>query len=139
VVEDEESVRRLMSGLLSSQGYQVLLASNGEEGLAVAEGHRGPIELVITDVVMPGMGGRQMVEALRRRWPELTVLFVSGYNDDTVLQHGVSSEQVPLLGKPFARADLLRRVRELLDARRGSEGANRRRPQPAAASGPLLG
>ena len=117
VVEDEEGVRRLMAGLLTTQGYEVLLARSGEEGVAAAEAHLGPIDLVITDVVMPGMGGRQMVEALQRRRPGVPALFVSGYNDDTILQHGVSSDQVPLLGKPFARADLLRRVRDLLDSR----------------------
>jgi nitrogen-specific signal transduction histidine kinase/FixJ family two-component response regulator len=131
VVEDEEAVRRLMSGLLTAQGYRVLLASSGEEGLAVAEAESGPIDMVVTDVVMPGMGGRQMVEALSRRWPEMPALFVSGYNDDTILQHGVSSEKVPLLGKPFARCELLRRVRELLDARAEARAAERRLARPA--------
>jgi two-component system, cell cycle sensor histidine kinase and response regulator CckA len=115
VVEDEEAVRRLMAGVLQSQGYRVVLARSGEEALALVTGGDHAVDLVVTDVVMPGMGGREMVERLRSWQPELRALFLSGYTDDTILRHGVSSDQVPFLGKPFSRVALLAKIRELLD------------------------
>ena len=116
VVEDEDAVRNLMAGALRSHGYRVLTASSGEEALAASERHPEAIHLVVTDVVMPGLGGRETVEELRRRRPRLPALYVSGYTDDTVLQNGVSSEETPFLGKPFTGGELLVKVRELVEA-----------------------
>jgi signal transduction histidine kinase/ActR/RegA family two-component response regulator len=124
VVEDEEAVRQLMAVILRSQGYHVLLARSGEEGIELARRVDGAIDLVVTDVVMPGIGGREMVEGLRRHRPGLRALFLSGYADDTILRHGVSSEQVPFLGKPFSAAALLSKIRDLLDARDRDATAN---------------
>jgi CheY-like chemotaxis protein len=130
VVEDEEAVRALVAAVLRGQGYEVLLARSGEEALELARGLGRPLDLVVTDVAMPGIGGREMVERLRLRQPGLVALFLSGYTDDTILRHGVSSEQVPFLGKPCSSAALLGKVRELLD------GAARERVAATVTAGP---
>jgi YesN/AraC family two-component response regulator len=94
-----------------------LLASNGQEGLRVAREHKGaPIRLVITDVIMPKMGGKVMAEWLKETYPDLKVLFTSGYTDDALARHGVLDDEVEFLPKPYTRSTLSRRVREMLDA-----------------------
>ena len=116
IVEDEPSVRQLARGILEAQGYQVLSAANGQEGLHMASNHLGsPIRLVITDVIMPLMGGRVMAEWLKTTDPDLKILFTSGYTDDALAQHGVMEEGIEFLAKPYAPAALVRKVRELLD------------------------
>jgi signal transduction histidine kinase len=125
VVEDDPSVRHLARGVLESLGYRVLSACNGQEALHVARDHAGPpIRLVITDVIMPLMGGKVMAEWLKTTYPELKVLFTSGYTDDAITRHGVLEAGVEFLGKPYTPATLAHKVRELLvdkTERNGSE------------------
>jgi PAS domain S-box-containing protein len=117
VVEDEPSVRHLACGALQAQGYQVLSATNGQDGLRSAREHTGPaIRLVITDVIMPQMGGKVMADWLKTTYPDLKILFTSGYTDDAIADHGVLDPGVAFLPKPYTLATLTRKVRELLDA-----------------------
>ncbi|MDF0665416.1 MAG: response regulator [Nitrospira sp.] len=115
IVEDHDTVRNMIVMLLQQHGYTVLEASNGSEGLAVAENHRGPIHLVITDLVMPKLAGREMADRLTALKPGLRVLFMSGYTEDVVIQQGVESSTVDLLHKPFDIAALTQKMREILD------------------------
>jgi CheY-like chemotaxis protein len=115
VVEDEDAVRSLTCMVLEGRGYRVLRARNGAEGLRTAERHAGPIDLLITDVVMPVLGGREMAERLLARYPALKVLYVSGYTEDAVLCDGIRQAQALFLQKPFSPADLARKAREALD------------------------
>lgn len=116
VVEDDPSVRHLARGVLEAQGYEVLSASNGQEALHVARGHTtSPIRLVVTDVIMPLMGGKVMADWLKTIYPDLKILFTSGYTDDAIEQHGISETGVEFLPKPYAPATLVRKVREMLD------------------------
>ncbi len=117
VVEDDPAVRHLAVEVLQSQGYTVLPAFNGQDGLNVARAHQGPpIQMVVTDVVMPLMGGKVMSEWLKVTYPDIKVLFTSGYTDDTISHHGVLDAGVDFLPKPYTPATMTRKVRELLDA-----------------------
>ena len=117
VVEDEPSLRHLAQTVLTSKGYQVLAAANGQEALRVASEHSGsPLRLVIADVVMPQMGGKVMAEWLKTSFPQVKILFTSGYTGDAITRHGVLDTGVEFLPKPYTPATLLRKVRELLDA-----------------------
>jgi CheY-like chemotaxis protein len=117
VVEDEPSLRHLAEGVLKAQGYNVLTAPNGQDALRVAREHKGePISLVITDVIMPRMGGKVMAEWLKITYPDLKVLFTSGYTEDAIAHHGVLDSGVEFLPKPYSPSGLARKVRELLDA-----------------------
>jgi PAS domain S-box-containing protein len=116
VVEDEAAVRALTRFILQQAGYTVLEAADGDDALRVATGYAGHIDLVVTDVVMPGMGGRKMAEAVRARHGGVRVLFVSGYTDDAVVRHGILHEGVSFLQKPFTPTSLTQKVREVLDA-----------------------
>jgi CheY-like chemotaxis protein len=118
LVEDEEQVRKIAKLTLETHRYKVLEASNGQEATTVAEAHRGPIHLVITDVVMPEMSGRQLAEHLRQHQQGLKVLFMSGYTDDAVVRHGVSEATDAFLQKPFSPLELARKVREVLDGKK---------------------
>lgn len=116
LVEDEPSVRHLTRNVLEAQGYNVLQAINGREGLRVASEFKGPaIRLVITDIVMPQMGGKIMAEWLKVTHPGIKVLFTSGYTDETIVRHGVLELGVAFLQKPYTPAALARKVRKLLD------------------------
>jgi two-component system cell cycle sensor histidine kinase/response regulator CckA len=116
LVEDEPSVRHLTCRILESQGYNVLRANNGQDALHVAREHKGsPIRLVVTDVIMPLMGGKVMAEWLKTTYPDLKILFTSGYTDDAIAQHGVLETGVEFLSKPYTPAMLARKVREMLD------------------------
>jgi len=115
LAEDEENVRRLARRSLESQGYTVLEASSGSEAVRVAREYPGPIHLLVTDVVMPGMGGREAAETLRARRSDLKVLFVSGYTDDAVVRHGIVEADEAFLQKPFTPLTLAKKVRGVLD------------------------
>ena len=116
-VEDEPSVRQLACGVLESLGYNVLRAANGQEGLSLAREPRGqPVGLVVTDVIMPQMGGKVMAEWLKATYPDLKVLYTSGYTDDALAEHGVLEPGIAFLPKPYTPAILSHTVRELLDA-----------------------
>jgi PAS domain S-box-containing protein len=114
LVEDEESVRHLVRDTLSAKGYQVVEAENGETGMAAAARHQGNIDLVITDVVMPGMGGREMVKQLIETRPETKVLYLSGYTEDAIVSDGSIEKGTAFLQKPFTLQSLSRKVREVL-------------------------
>jgi len=117
LVEDEPSLRHLASSVLETQGYTVLRAPNGQDALHVAREHKGsPIRLVITDVIMPVMGGNVMAEWLKATYPDLKILFTSGYTDDAIVHHGVLDPGVEFLPKPYTPATIARKVREMLDA-----------------------
>jgi signal transduction histidine kinase len=114
LVEDEEPVRKLTSRILQSLGYVVLQAQGGHEGLSVCEGHQGKIDLLLCDVLMPNLGGRELAERILTMRPDIKVLFMSGHTEDVVLKEGVKAG-TPFLPKPFAPTDLARKVREVLD------------------------
>ena len=118
LVEDEDGVRELARDILRSNGYTVLEARNGAEALLLGEGHRGPLELLLTDVVMPRMSGREVAERMTARRSDLSVLYMSGYTDDAVIRHGVLGSDTAFLQKPFTPAALVQRVRETLDLAR---------------------
>jgi CheY-like chemotaxis protein len=115
VVEDEEAVLALACRILRSGGYTVLEARNGVEGLRVCEQHRGAIDLVITDVVMPELGGPQLVEQLTSLRGNIKALYMSGYMDNTTVEQTLISDK-PFLQKPFSPQTLPGKVREVLDA-----------------------
>ncbi|HTB62199.1 MAG TPA: response regulator [Opitutales bacterium] len=117
VVEDEPTVRQLACEVLQTQGYEVISASNGQDALHVTSAHKGsPIRLVVSDIIMPLMGGKVMAENLKTVFPNLKILFTSGYTDDTIIAHGVYKTGVEFLPKPYTPAVLVRKVREMLDA-----------------------
>jgi len=115
VVEDEEAVRRLTERILTSAGYRVMSASSGEEALRLTAGCQDRIDLLLTDVVMPGMNGRELAERMTQEMPSLAVLFMSGYTDESISHHGVLDSGVRIVSKPFSSAELTQRVRECLD------------------------
>ncbi len=115
LVEDAAAVRIVTRQVLDRLGYTVLEAPNGEAALHLATKHRGPIHLLLTDVVMPELGGRQLAERLTPLRPGLKVLYVSGYTDDAVVRHGVLEAGIAYLQKPFTPEILARKVREVLD------------------------
>ena len=116
VAEDEDGVRELLRKVLTEFGYTVLTARHGRDALLLAGERSAGIDLLVTDVVMPEMSGRELVETLRDRQPGLRVLYISGYTDDEVVQRGITSREVSFLRKPFAAEELVRRVRGVLDA-----------------------
>jgi PAS domain S-box-containing protein len=114
LVEDEEMVRKLAREVLQRNGYTVLEASNGGEALLTCEQHQGPIHMMITDVVMPQMSGRQLVERLTPLCPHMKVMYMSGYTDNAILHAGLAPDEA-FLQKPFMPDGLLRKVRDVLD------------------------
>jgi CheY-like chemotaxis protein len=116
VVEDDPMVRDLLKKILARAGFDVLLAANGEDGLTAAFGHDGPICLVIADIVMPRMSGRELVERLRIIRPEARALYISGYSPAVIARHGLADSGVPLLEKPFTPDTVVRAVRSVLAA-----------------------
>ena len=114
VVEDEEIVRELVCQVLSEHGYDVMCAGNGQEAMQMSAGHRGPVALLITDVVMPQMGGLELSRRLTALRPELKVLYVSGYSEDDMSEQGGISAEMEFLEKPFTPQAITRKVREIL-------------------------
>ncbi|HEY2824347.1 MAG TPA: ATP-binding protein, partial [Gemmatimonadales bacterium] len=115
LVEDDDSVRAVAARLLKGQGYTVLVAVNGPDALRLLDTHRARVDMLLTDVVMPAMGGRDVAEHVTRRVPGIRVLFATGYTDDVVLQHRLVEHDVRLIQKPFTRESLARKVRAVLD------------------------
>lgn len=116
LVEDDEAVRSMIRTVLTRLGYTVLAAAHGEEAMYLFDGNAAAIGLLLADVVMPRMSGRELAERLRNRRPSIRVLYISGYNDDAVLRHGLLANEVALLLKPFTPHALAAKVREVLDA-----------------------
>jgi CheY-like chemotaxis protein len=114
LVEDEEMLRNLAQNVLGMSGYTVLAAEDGQRALEISRSHAGPIDLLLTDVVMPGLSGREVAERLTVERPRLRVLFMSGYTDDAIVRHGILTSEVAFLEKPFTASALTTRVRDLL-------------------------
>jgi len=123
LVEDEEAVRKMVLATLQRAGYNVLVAASGPEALDIMHAHQGPIDLMITDMVMPKMSGRELARRLAEERPRTGVLFISGYPDQTFYSND-ENEAPPFLQKPFAPSDLTSKVREMLDAIKGGNGAS---------------
>jgi DNA-binding NtrC family response regulator len=119
-VEDEASVRQAAWQFLTRSGYTVLEAIDGEDAVRASREYGGPIQLIITDVVMPRLGGPQLAERLAEERPDMKVLFVSGYAENTILQHGKIDVRKRFLQKPFSLKTLARKVREVLEASEAS-------------------
>ena len=116
IAEDEEGVRRLTTLILQMSGYTVLSASSGAQALGLLERHDGPVDLIITDMVMPGMTGRDLVTRLMEIRPRTRVLYTSGYTDDFLLRQGLSDSETHFIAKPYSAAQLRLKVREVLDS-----------------------
>ncbi len=115
LVEDEKDVRELAREILGRNGYVVLEAANGPDALRIASKHRGPVHLLLTDVVMPQMSGRELAQRLARSRPDVKVLYTSGYIDEDMIRRSMLAPSTALLKKPFSADGLTRRVREVLD------------------------
>jgi CheY-like chemotaxis protein len=113
--EDDEPVRELIDQALRTAGYHLITANRAEQALAAAAAHVGPIELLITDVIMPNMNGRALSERISTARPGLRTVFISGYTSDVIAHHGVLDKGVEFLEKPFTRRELLTKVRAVLD------------------------
>jgi PAS domain S-box-containing protein len=116
LVEDVETVRVLAREILRLNGYRVIEARHGREALLLSEAHRGPIHLMVTDVMMPGMSGGELARRLREVRPSTRVLYMSGYADDAIFRRALPGKEAAFLEKPFTAAALSRKVRETLDA-----------------------
>ena len=116
VVEDEDQVRKLESEVLRARGYVVLEARDGREALSVCKAHQGKIDLLLSDVVMPELGGRELAERVLATRPDTKLLFMSGHTQDVILKKGVKAG-TPFLQKPFAPNALADKVRAVLDSR----------------------
>jgi PAS domain S-box-containing protein len=125
-VEDEESVRELVRDYLGKSGYRVLEAPDGVQALEIAAAHRAPIHILVTDVVMPRLSGRELATRITAARPEIKVLYISGYTDDSIFRHGVLEGGVAFLQKPFNLKDLAQKIRQVLDG------------EPAATEAPSL-
>jgi CheY-like chemotaxis protein len=114
VVEDQEDVRKLIRTILESYGYRILEAENGVEALRLIEEHPGEIQLLLTDVILPGMNGKTLSEQMRVLLPKPKVIFMSGYPEDAISRRGVLEQDVAYLPKPFSLEYLAVKVREVL-------------------------
>jgi signal transduction histidine kinase len=117
VVEDQKEVRAFAVSALTTHGYRVLDAADGAAALALAERHNGPIHLLLTDVVLPGINGLELADRIRTSWPKTAVLYTSGYTADVIVQRGVLQSDVSYIPKPYTAAEIAAKVRELLEAK----------------------
>jgi CheY-like chemotaxis protein len=115
LVEDEAVVRELAAQILRGHGYRVLEAMTGPEALQIAGEHGGPVHLLLADVVMPQMSGRELSDHLQLRYPDMRTLYMSGYGGSVTAYHGISEEGAAFLPKPFSAEVLTRKVRAMLD------------------------
>jgi signal transduction histidine kinase/CheY-like chemotaxis protein len=127
LAEDDAQVRALVSTTLRRHGYRVLEASNGNEALALAEQYAGGIDILLSDVVMPGMGGRPLWERLLPRRPRMKVLFMSGYTNDAIVHHGVKKAELAFVAKPIVPRALMLKLRQVLDASPRADSPRRRK------------
>jgi len=117
LVEDEDSVRRITSRILRRHGYTVLEAPSGAAALGVLEREHGNVTLLITDVVMPHMDGRELAETVQARYPAIKIIYTSGYTEDAVVRHGILHAEIAFLQKPHTSAMLIGKIREVIDGR----------------------
>ncbi|MBX7218987.1 MAG: response regulator [Blastocatellia bacterium] len=122
LIEDDEGVRQLVLTSLELYGYKVLAAQDGQEAFRIANAQAEPIDLVLTDIVMPHLNGPQVAKQLKMQFPHLKVLFMSGYTDDTVIRHGLLEAQVAFIQKPFTPLSLTQKIRQVLDGKSPSKG-----------------
>ena len=115
VVEDEEEVRKLTVRILKNQGYRILEASDGGVALLICKRYGSPIHLMVTDVVMPGINGRELAKQIASFRQEMKVLYMSGYTENAIVHHGILDEKMDYLQKPFTMEGLVKKVREVLD------------------------
>ncbi|MEN3330829.1 MAG: hypothetical protein V7641_194 [Blastocatellia bacterium] len=135
LVEDETVVRQLVRSVLQMEGFHVIEATNGVEALTTVQQYAGQIDLLLTDVVMPRMGGRELAEHMRQLRPATKALFMSGYTDDAIVHHGVLDDGLAFIQKPFAPAALICKVRELLEEQK--RASERRPPATEPADRPV--
>ncbi|HEV8455856.1 MAG TPA: response regulator, partial [Gemmatimonadales bacterium] len=133
IVEDEPAVRYMMSRALKVHGYNVLEASDGPEALRLVEGANGVLDLIITDVMIPGLDGMELARRAARIAPDLPILFMSGYTDHDIVRRGLLDPNQPFLQKPFTPDALVRRVAELLKHKKPAHAAA---AQPTGRSSP---
>jgi CheY-like chemotaxis protein len=114
LAEDEDMVRHLVRDSLKLHGYTVLEAANGEEALLICQRHEGPIHVLLTDVVMPRMGGKELAEQLTQSHPDMRVIYMSGYPDHSIAHHGILDRNISFIGKPFRPDAVVLRVAEVL-------------------------
>jgi len=114
LVEDEESVRKMALTMLKNLGYKVIEARDGEEAMMLADRHGGRIDLLMTDIVMPGINGRELSERLTGLYPSMKTLFTSGYTEDVIVHHGVVESHLNFIGKPYSLQGLAGKIREVL-------------------------
>ena len=118
LVEDEDVVRELAVRMLERQGYRVLKASSGSEAYQICLNLNTPVDLVITEVIMPNMGGAELARRLKKLWQDVKVLYMSGYTANAIAHHGVLDSDKAYLQKPFRATALAQKVREVLDNKR---------------------
>ena len=119
LVEDEEGVRSMVRVALVSRGYKVLEVKDGESAMAMCARHDGPIDLLLTDVVMPQTSGPTVAGKVAAQRPGIKVLYMSGYTDDAIVRHGVLSHNMPFIQKPFSPVTLRKKIREVLGENKG--------------------
>lgn len=115
VVEDDEVIRDLIFNVLTNEGYKVMVAANGKEAVSLLEQHNEKLHLLLTDVIMPGMNGRELYTKMAEKYPDIKVIYMSGYPENIIVNHGILREKVVLIQKPFKIKDLLSKIREILD------------------------
>jgi DNA-binding NtrC family response regulator len=125
LVEDEDVVRGLARQILEEAGYNVLDARGGDEAIRLCRDLRGPIDLLLTDVVMPEASGKEVADRLTKLRPATCVLYMSGYTDDAIVHHGVVDSDVEFIQKPFTPVALAQKVREVLDLKRNEANIGR--------------
>ena len=116
LVEDEDMVRNLVNRALTRNGYTVLKAEDGMQAIQCMESCKDEVRLLITDVVLPKMSGREIADVMTAVRPNLKVLFMSGYTDNAIVHHGILDEGINFIQKPFSTKDLLKRIRSILDS-----------------------